>query len=48
MVPTQASLATQVGHADAPISDLDPYSDEALIEPWAMYRELQGLGSAYG
>jgi cytochrome P450 len=46
MVATQASLATQVGHADAPISDIDPYSDEALIEPWAMYRELQGLGSA--
>jgi len=46
MVPTQASPATQVAHANAPISDLDPYSDEALIEPWAMYRELQGLGSA--
>src|SRR5215470_11457681 len=46
MVPTQASLATRVAHANAPISDLDPYSDEALMEPWAMYRELQGLGSA--
>src|SRR5215472_2314869 len=46
MVPTQASPATQVAHANAPISDLDPYSDEALMEPWAMYRELQGLGSA--
>ena len=46
MVPTQASPATQVAHANAPISHLDPYSDEALIEPWAMYRELQGLGSA--
>src|SRR5215813_13162897 len=46
IVPTQASPATQVAHANAPISDLDPYSDEALIEPWAMYQELQGLGSA--
>jgi cytochrome P450 len=46
MVRTQASPATQIAHANAPISDLDPYSDEALIEPWAMYRELQGLGSA--
>ena len=46
MVPTQASPATQVVHANAPISDLDPYSDEALIDPWAVYRELQGLGSA--
>src|SRR6516165_8412205 len=46
MVPTQASPATRVAHANAPISDLDPYSDEALVEPWAMYRELQGLGSA--
>jgi cytochrome P450 len=46
MVPTQTSPATQVAHPNAPISDLDPYSDEALIEPWTMYRELQGLGSA--
>jgi hypothetical protein len=46
IVPTQASPATQVAHANAIISDLDPYSDEALIEPWAMYQELQGLGSA--
>ena len=46
MVPTQTSPATQVAHPNAPISDLDPYSDEALIEPWAVYRELQGLGSA--
>jgi len=29
-----------------PISDLDPYSDAALLEPWDTYRELQTLGSA--
>ena len=28
---------------DAPV---DPYSDEVLIDPWEMYRELQNLGSA--
>jgi cytochrome P450 len=32
--------------ASIPISDIDPYSDEALIEPWDVYRELQSLGSA--
>lgn len=29
-----------------PISDCDPYSDEALASPWEMYRELRALGSA--
>src|SRR5262249_1528248 len=29
-----------------PVSDLDPYSDEALVEPWGAYAELQRLGSA--
>jgi cytochrome P450 len=32
--------------ASSPISEVDPYSDEALIEPWDLYRELQSLGSA--
>jgi hypothetical protein len=31
---------------DCPVSELDPYSDEALIDHWAVYGELQRLGSA--
>ncbi len=27
-----------------PTSDLDPFSDEALKDPWALYRELRDLG----
>jgi cytochrome P450 len=34
------------GRNYAPISEIDPYSNEALIEPWDMYRELQSLSSA--
>jgi cytochrome P450 len=29
-----------------PVSQLDPYCDEALVEPWETYRALQNLGSA--
>jgi cytochrome P450 len=29
-----------------PVSELDPYSHEALIDPWGAYAELQRLGSA--
>jgi cytochrome P450 len=29
-----------------PVSQLDPYSDEALAEPWQTYTALQNLGSA--
>jgi cytochrome P450 len=29
-----------------PVSDLDPYADEALIDPWPGYAQLQSLGSA--
>jgi cytochrome P450 len=29
----------------APVSDVDPYSDEVLFDPWETYRELQNLGS---
>jgi cytochrome P450 len=31
---------------NCPVSELDPYSDEALIDPWGAYAELQRLGSA--
>jgi cytochrome P450 len=37
------TLAMQ-GHV--PSSDADPYCDEALAEPWEVYRALQSLGSA--
>ena len=33
-------------HSYAPVSDCDPYTDEALTSPWEMYRELRSLGSA--
>ena len=29
-----------------PTSQLDPYSEEVLADPWATYRELQELGPA--
>jgi cytochrome P450 len=29
-----------------PIADCDPYSDEVLASPWAMYSELRALGAA--
>ncbi len=28
------------------VSECDPYSDEALVSPWNMYKELRALGSA--
>jgi cytochrome P450 len=40
MMPIQAALS------HAPMSDADPYSEEALIEPWDLYIEMQSLGSA--
>jgi cytochrome P450 len=46
MVPTQATQATPAAHNHAPISDIDPYSDQALIDPWDMYRKLQDVGPA--
>jgi hypothetical protein len=31
---------------NTPISHLDPYSDQALIDPWPTYAELQDAGPA--
>jgi cytochrome P450 len=42
MIPRRA----MVSRTDAPNSDIDPYCDEALIEPWDLYRQLQQLGPA--
>ena len=36
----------QVPNSRVPVSDIDPYSDAALIEPWDAYRKLQDLGPA--
>jgi cytochrome P450 len=46
MLATQPEHATRTANFQTPISDTDPYSDAALMEPWNMYRELQDLGSA--
>jgi cytochrome P450 len=37
---------TSVMSVKAPISHLDPYSDQALIDPWPVYAELQDAGPA--
>ncbi len=29
---------------EAPASTLDPYPDQALLNPWPLYRELRGMG----
>ena len=42
----EADTALPQPFASCPVSDLDPYSDEVLVEPWGTYAELQRLGSA--
>src|SRR5262249_52621712 len=34
------------GLENCPVSGLDPYADEILLDPWGTYAELQRLGSA--
>lgn len=31
---------------EAPASTLDPYPDQALLNPWPLYRELREMGPA--
>ena len=38
--------ASQQAFESCPVSELDPYSDEVLNEPWQAYAELQRLGAA--
>ena len=45
-VPEQPLHATPATPNQAPLSEIDPYSDEALIDPWNVYRELRDLGTA--
>src|SRR5262245_48215693 len=42
----EADTALPKPFESCPDSDLDPYSDETLVEPWEAYAELQRLGSA--
>jgi cytochrome P450 len=44
--PLIAVAPTLTVRTHAPVSDVDPYADEALAEPWDIYRELQSLGPA--
>jgi cytochrome P450 len=41
IVPNKPTHDTHV-----PISNIDPYSDEVLIEPWDSYQALHDLGPA--
>jgi cytochrome P450 len=41
-----AYAASPQAFENCPVSELDPYSDETLNEPWQAYAELQRLGSA--
>jgi hypothetical protein len=41
-----SSQPKQVAQTGVPVLDIDPYSDEVLIEPWDAYRQLQDLGAA--
>jgi hypothetical protein len=45
-VPEQPLHATPATPNQAPVSEIDPYSDEALIDPWNVCRELRDLGPA--
>ena len=45
-LPEQAIDATPTMQNQAPVSEIDPYADEALIDPWNLYRELRDLGTA--
>jgi cytochrome P450 len=53
MIPEQtnepagtANKSVILAYSRAPASPADPYSDEALVEPWEVYRKLQNLGAA--
>jgi cytochrome P450 len=43
---TVSTEPTRIPDSRAPVSDIDPYSDAALTEPWDAYRQLQNLGPA--
>jgi hypothetical protein len=43
LVMPQQALTTR-----APTSALDPYTDQALLKPWPLYRELRRRGRLCG
>ena len=43
---SQTSSAFSQSFENYPVSEIDPYSNEVLIDPWETYAELQRLGSA--
>jgi cytochrome P450 len=45
VMPEQA-LHTSPATMRAPTSPLDPYTDQALLKPWPLYRELREMGPA--
>ena len=44
--PTFLVMPQQAPTTRAPTSPLDPYTDQALLKPWPLYRELREMGSA--
>jgi len=45
MVPQTSSAFSQIVE-NYPVSEIDPYSNEVLIDPWETFADLQRLGSA--
>jgi cytochrome P450 len=46
IVTPEQALPTNTATIRAPISTLDPYTDQALLNPWPLYHELRKMGSA--
>jgi hypothetical protein len=42
------TISMQAECRGAPISNVDPYSDEALIDPWDMYKSLRHTVQPHG
>jgi cytochrome P450 len=46
IVTPEQALPTSPATIRAPTSALDPYTDQALLKPWPLYRELREMGPA--
>jgi cytochrome P450 len=44
IVTPEQSLPMNTSTLDVSTSTLDPYTDQALLNPWPLYRELRGMG----
>ena len=40
------ALSMNTSATRAPASTLDPYADQALLNPWPLYRDLREMGPA--